>query len=218
MEEKLNEYAITLLEDTQILMDEYQDPELAFTASVLDKIGDLIDCTEPVLSHCRILSMDNKTLGEIHGYAENSNKEMLYLFYTDYNPSQEIKSKSNTDCQEGINRAQGFFKRASQAVYVDKDMESDEYKTLKYVYDNIHHYQAVTILLISNCILNNVSIKKIKTSRPLYLDVWDLRKIYGNTHSLSDHAAINLDFESDEYKNFHLPFLQMESHYCPVKI
>lgn len=48
-------------------------------------------------------------------------------------------------------------------------------------------------------------------AKPVYPDVWDLKKIYGNTHSLSDHIAIDIDFESEEYDRYKIPFIQMES-------
>lgn len=98
MNEGIPSFAVSLLEDTQFKMDEYPTPELAFTAVTLDKIVELPDCTDPVIEHCRLSKPNGDTLGEIHAYAESVNGEVLYLFYTNYNPIPEVKSKSNVEC------------------------------------------------------------------------------------------------------------------------
>lgn len=60
--------------------------------------------------------------------------------------------------------------------------------------------------------MNNVDLKKVSiTTKSVFLDVWDIRKLYGNTHSLSDHVAIDIDFESEEYRKYKILYLQMES-------
>lgn len=48
MNEELQSFVASLLEDTQFKMDEYQTPEMAFTAVALDKIVELLDCTDPI--------------------------------------------------------------------------------------------------------------------------------------------------------------------------
>ena len=42
MNEELSNYISTLIEDTELMMDEYQNPEMAFTAAVLEKIETLM--------------------------------------------------------------------------------------------------------------------------------------------------------------------------------
>ncbi len=70
----------------------------------------------------------------------------------------------------------------------------------------------MNLVVLSNYVINNAFLKKIKiATKPVYYDVWDLKKIYGNTHSLSDHVAIDIDFESEEYDRYKIPFIQMES-------
>ena len=54
MNEQLNSYVGTLIEDTMMVMDEYQTPVMAFTATVLDKIEDLLDCKDITKEHCRL--------------------------------------------------------------------------------------------------------------------------------------------------------------------
>lgn len=212
MNEDLKTYGISLLEDTQLAMEPGISSEEVFTEIIMERISPLIDCEQPVIQHCVIKDKVGKVLGEIHGYAESTNEEVLYLFYTIYNPLTEILSKSNTDVQPAINRAQGFYKKATQAIYEDFDSYTPEYSALKYIYDNNHKYKSINIKLISNYILNNVDLKKITvTTKPVYLDVWDIRKLYGNTHSLSDHVAIDIDFDSDEYRKYKILYLQMES-------
>lgn len=70
----------------------------------------------------------------------------------------------------------------------------------------------MNLVVLSNYIINNLSLKKLMiAAKPVYHDVWDLKKIYGNTHSLSDHVAIDIDFDSEEYDRYKIPFIQMES-------
>lgn len=212
MNEELQSFVASLLEDTQFKMDEYQTPDMAFTAVALDKIVELLDCTDPVIEHCRLTKSNGDTIGEIHAYAESVNGEVLYLFYTDYNPLPEVKTKSNTECQPLINRPQGFYNQAVRCAYEDVDSSSSEYRALKYIYDNVQKFNSVNIVVLSNYIINNLTVKKTKVVKPLFHDTWDLKKLYANTHSMSDHMAIDIDFSSDDYKRFKIPFIQMESN------
>lgn len=212
MTDRLKTYGIELLEEAHLAMETDLDNETALTTSVINQISDLIDCQEPHIQHCTIKDKAGKILGEIHGFAESTNEEVLYLFYTIYNPSCEITTKNNTEVQPAINRAQGFYKKATQACYEDFDANSPEYEALKYIYDNNHKYQSIHIMLFSNHIISNVQIKKVSiTSKPVYLDVWDLRKMYENTHTMSDHIPIDIDFDSEEYSRYKIYYLQMES-------
>lgn len=51
----------------------------------------------------------------------------------------------------------------------------------------------------------------MRVVKPLFHDTWDLKKLYANTHSMSDHIAIDIDFESEDYQRYKIPFIQMES-------
>ena len=167
-------------------MDEYQTPEMAFTSTVLEKIEDLLDCKEITKEHCVITKSDGSVTGEIHAYSESTNGEVLYLFHTIYNHSSEIKTKSNTDCQTSFSRIQGFYNASAKAAYDSMDSQSSEYRASKFIYDNNHNYKSVNLIVLSNYLINNVSLKKIRiVSKPVFYDVWDLRKIYGNTHSMT---------------------------------
>lgn len=204
-------FVTSLLEDTQFKMDEYQTPEMAFTAVALEKIVELLDCTDPIIEHCILTKTNGDVTGEIHAYAESMNGEVLYLFYTDYNPIPEVRTKSNTQCQSLINRPQGFYNQAVRFAHNDVDSSSPEYRALRFIYDNVQKFNTVNIVILSNYIINNLTAKKITVVKPLFTDTWDLKKLYANTHSMSDHLAIDIDFESDDYKRYKIPFIQMES-------
>ena len=164
MKEELTSFALSLLEETQMLMDEYRTPEMAFTAAVLDDIVELLDCTDPVIEHCKLTKANGDIIGEIHAYAESVNGEVLYLFYTDYNPLPEVKTKNNTECQPLINRPQSFYNQAIRFAYYDVDSSSSEYRALKYIYDNVQRFNSVNIVILSNFIINNLTAKKITVS------------------------------------------------------
>lgn len=133
MNEELNGFVDSLIEDTQILMDEFPTPEMAFTATVLDRIEELLDCKDIVKEHCRTTKSNGDVTGEIHAYALSTNEEVLYLFYTDYNASHEVTVKSNTESQRSLNRAQGFYNKAIRASHLDRDSSSAEYRALKFI-------------------------------------------------------------------------------------
>ena len=78
MNEELMSFVASLLENTQLKMDEYQTPEMAFTSVALDKIAELLDCNDPVIEHCKLTKTNGDTIGEIHAYAESVNGEVLF--------------------------------------------------------------------------------------------------------------------------------------------
>lgn len=210
MNEELTSFALSLLEDTQFKMDEYQTPEMAFTAVALDKIVELLECTDPIIDHCILTKPDGLILGEIHAYAESVNGEVLYLFYTDYNPLPEVRTKSNTECQPLINRPQGFYNQAVRCTYIDVDPSSSEYRALRYIYNNIQKFNSVNIVVLSNYIINNLTVKKVTVVKPLFRDTWDLKKLYANLHSGFDRVGIDLDFDND-YDNLRLPYWELKT-------
>lgn len=212
MNEELNNYVASLIEDTQMAMDEFQTPEMAFTATVLEKIEELLDCKDIVIEHCRLTKTNGDVKGELHAYSESSNGEVLYLFYTDFNPRHDVTIKSNTDCQASLSRPQGFYNAAVRGIHFDLDSFSPEYRAARFIYDNVQKIQSVNVIVLSNYVINNLTLNRIRiATKPVFHDVWDLKKIYGNTHSMSDHVAINIDFESEEYNRYKIPFIQMES-------
>lgn len=212
MNEELNSFVATLIEDAQMMMDEYQTPEMAFTATVLEKIEELLDCADIVKEYCKITKINGDTIGELHAYSQSTNGEVLYLFYTDYNPQHDVTVKRNSDCQTSLNRIQGFYNAAIRGYHKDMDSSLAAYRACKFIYDNVQQFQSVNLVILSNYVINNLTLKKIKIAhKPVFHDVWDLKKIYGNTHSLSDHVAIDIDFESEEYSRYKIPFIQMES-------
>ena len=212
MNEQLNSFVYSLIEDTMMVMDEYQTPVMAFTATVLDKIEDLLDCKEIVKEHCRVTKKNGDIVGEIHAYSESTNGEVLYLFFTDFHSGSDILVKNNTELQKSLNRLQGFYDKAIHGIHHDVDSSSAEYRAGKFISDNINNYTSVNLVVLSNYIINNPEIKKLRiASKPVFCDIWDLKKIYGNTHSMSDHVAIDIDFEAEEYKRYKIPFIQMES-------
>ena len=54
MNEQLNSFVYSLIEDTMMVMDEYQTPVMAFTATLLDKNEDLLDCKKNKKRHCKL--------------------------------------------------------------------------------------------------------------------------------------------------------------------
>lgn len=212
MSEDLNSYARSLLGDTQLASDSCPTAEMAFTSVVLEKIEGLNEYGDIVQEHCVLTKSNGSVVGEIHAYSLSPNEEVLNLFYADYHPSQEVCTLSNSDCQKFFSRMQGFYNNAIRGGYMDLDCDSTEYHAAKFIYDNVQKFQTVNLIVLSNHIINDASIKKTRiATKTVFPVVWDLKKIYGCTHSMSDHVAIDIDFESEEYSRYKIPFIQMES-------
>lgn len=212
MNDELNQFSQEIITETHLKRDVFPDLDMAFTAAILEKISDLLDCTEPILKHCRLTTRNGNVTGEIHGYAESVNEEVLYLFYSDFNPNSEIKNKNNTEGQVSIVRPQGFYNAAIRGIHTDYDMASNEYDALKYIYDNNQKFNTVKIVVLTNYNYNDLTIKNLRIpNKPVYLDLWDIKKLFSVSHSLSDHVPIDIDFNDEDYKNFRIPYLQMES-------
>ena len=156
MKEELNSYAYSLIEDTQLAMDMYKTPQMAFTATIIEKIEDLLDCKEITIEHCILLNKVGNVTGEIHAYAESTNEEVLYLFYTDYNHHHDVQIKNNTESQTNLNRPQGFYNAAIRGVYFDLDESSAEYRAGKFIYDNHSKHKSINLVILSNYIINNL--------------------------------------------------------------
>lgn len=212
MNDELKAYSELLLENTHLKRDEYAEPVMAFTAAVLEQIEDLLDCKAPTIKHSRITKSNGTIEGEIHGFAESNNGEVLYLFYSDFNANPEITSKNNTECQPLVARPQGFYNKAIRSYHTEYDVTSNEYEALKFIYDNNARFHSVQLVILSNFIINDLKIKKLRIStKSVFHDVWDMKKLFINSHSLSDHVPINIDFEDEDYQNFKIPYIQMES-------
>lgn len=174
MNEELNSFVATLIEDTQMMMDEYQTPEMAFTATVLDKIEELLDCDDIVKEHCKITKVNGDTIGEIHAYSQSTNGEVLYLFYTDYNSLHDVTVKSNSECQKSLTRLQGFYNSAIRGCHIDMDSSSAEYKASKFIYDNVQNFQSVNLVILSNYVINNLQLKKLRLRQNLYSTMYGI--------------------------------------------
>ena len=68
----------------------------------------------------------------------------------------------------------------SSGIHHDVDSSSAEYRAGKFISDNINNYTSVNLVVLSNYIINNPEIKKLRiASKPVFCDIWDLKKIYG---------------------------------------
>ena len=211
MNNALQEFRAQINNETELLMDEYNTRELAFTKYFLSEFSELLNCGEYEIGHFIKLDAANRVRGEAFGYALSDNDEVLTLFYTLYNTSNEIISLTNTDYKNCLNKLQGFYDLAIRATYIDLDKNNPSYEALKFIYDNNSTFKTVKLCIISNCIINNSrDIKKIKITKPVDWDCWDIRKIFHQLSSEADHIHINVDF-NDEYKNYKIPFIKMES-------
>ena len=150
MNEQIHSYAISLIEETMMVRDEMSIPEMAFTEIVLDKIEPMLNCEEIIKEHCIVRKTNGDIIGELHAYSISENHEVLYLFYSYFNSRDEVLTKSKSECSICLKRPQGFYNFAIRGGHLDKDADSPEYRAAKFIYDNVHVFKSVNIVVLSN--------------------------------------------------------------------
>lgn len=217
------EYLHELEDQTMLLMDEYPRRDIAFTKYIIDEIADLIDTPDYQLTVGETKNSGGNVTGGLYAWNISSNHEILTLFYTIYDASSDgsVHSLTDAEYQVGINRLQGFYRNALRGAHFDLednyDTDSPLYEPYKYIYENNSIITTVRLCVLSNCTINKNEIKKIRINgKAVFADVWDIKKIYSNLHSGIDHKVIDVDFEN-EFSNFRIPFLEMESEKCNYK-
>ena len=219
MKDNLKAYITELDEETQLLMDEYPQRDVAFTAYIISEIAELINLDEYTIGHGIYFDAAHRVKGELYGYSLSNSKEVLTLFYTLYNPTanQGIKSLQDNEYQTAINRLQGFYNAAIRGLKFDledsNDTKSPLYVPAAEIYENHSSINTVRLLVLSNSTINKYEIKKQRISgKNSFPDVWDLKKIYANLHSGLDHVPIDIDFNDEKFSRFKIPFIKMESN------
>ena len=213
----------TINPETESLMDQYGTRESAFTAYILEDLAELLNCGDPKITHACKRNREGNILGEIYAYAISDNSEVLTLFYTLYDLSEDhIESYSNTDYEKCINRLQGFYKNvALRGTHIDIEDKNDPlYEPCSTIFENFNNIQTINLCVLSNAIVNkSEEVKKIKiVDKRINCDCWDIRKIYHQFHKESDHIEIDLDFtENGEFSKYKIPFIGMESDQIDYK-
>lgn len=213
MNDKLQTYLQEIDEETQLLMNEYVSRPLAFTAYILDEISELINIDEYKVVYGSTKDSAGRTRGEIYGYGLSTNHEVLTLFYTLYDSSSDgtVKNVTEQQYQTALNRLQGFYNSSIRGLYFDLSENDSLYEPAKLIDEVRSELVSINLIVLSNCTINGFGIKNLRIcGKNAYPDVWDLKKIYANLHSGSDHIAINVDF-INEYSNYKIPYIEMES-------
>lgn len=210
----IDAYIEDLNSEVELRRNDYPLPVMAFTAYVTDEIASLTNVNEHFVVHCLKKDKGGKVQGEIHGYGISENEEVLTLYYSIYstdNSSSQSTSLLRTDFDKAINRLQGFYNYAIRGAHMDVEEGTNEYDTFKFIYDHQVGIMAVRLCVLSNCSISDYEIRDIRIDgKNVEHDIWDIKKIYANLHSGSDHVAIDLNFE-DDYANYQLPFIEMNS-------
>lgn len=215
MNDFLNSYLKELETNTAITMENEQlsNRDLAFTQYVLSQIATKVGAENFVVTHAEIKDKAGKYLGEIFGYNESTNKEVLTLFYTIYkSPVEANKTALNgSDVQYAWNRLQGFYDRSIRGAYFDMQENNPAYEAAKAIYDNNSTYNTIRFYILSNTLIKRTEPKKLRVrTKDTDNNVWDLKKLAGNLTDNSDHVEINVDFENDsDYYNYKIPYIQM---------
>jgi hypothetical protein len=219
MKEDLKSFVSELDEEVRLLENEYDQRSEAFTRHIIDEIAKLIHIGDYEICHAVSYTSAKQVRGEIYGYSLSENKEVLTLFYTLYNQTayQEIKSLNDSEFQTAINRMQGFYNLAIRSLSLDLedngDITNPLYAPAKLIRENYQEITTIHLVVLSNSLIKKYEIKNQRINGKLTTtDVWDLKKIYANFHSGLDHTPINIDFTSNDYKNFKIPFIEMESN------
>jgi hypothetical protein len=219
MRDDLKSYVVELDDDSRVYEDEFPLRDEAFAAHVINEISELINLDEPQMCHGTVTDSAGRVRGEIYGYSLSENKEVLTLFYALYNPTSnmEITTLQDAEYQSAINKMQGFYNSAVRGLSLDLEDDgktsSKLYEPAKAIYENYQTITSIRLLVLSNSIINKYEIKNNRINGKITTaDVWDLKKIYANLHSGLDHAPIDVDFTSEDYRRYKIPYIKMDSN------
>ena len=191
-----------------------QNRELAFTDYVLGEIADKIDAKRYNISYGKVLRRDNAVLGEIYGYNESSNGEVLTLFYTIYDSlaTDEVKTIPSEVLQRAFVRLQGFYEQARNGIAAGMSKDNALYEAAALIAKNWKNYYQIKLCILSNCAAGKTEIRRRRIdSKDLSYDVWDLRKLCDHMEGESDHEIIDLSFGYGKDYNYTIPYIKMVS-------
>lgn len=213
MAELIKDFVIEINGQVNDILTETGNSTQAFTKYVLDamcekgNLGEAEECYA-VIRHPK----NGNTLGEINGFAISLSGETISLFYTIYEPCEEIYSVLADFYQTGIKRLQGYYLQAVAGRCNAMEPSAEDYKICKYIYENADDITNVRLFVISNgCISSNLKTPRERIEdKPVQYIVWDVNKLYQNLCSSSDHISVDIDLNEPDY-NFRIPFIMHES-------
>ena len=149
------EYLEELDNQTQLLMDEYPQRDVAFTKYILDEICELTDTQDYNLAVGVRKDSGGRTQGALYAWNISPNGEILTLFYTIYDPSSDgvVKTLTDAEFQSALNKLQGFYSYSLRGIHLDMEDDQDTdnplYEPAKYIYENIKDITTVRLCVIS---------------------------------------------------------------------
>lgn len=191
-----------------------QNRELAFTDFVLGEIADKIDAKTYNIAYGKVTNRAKAVLGEIYGYNESSNGEVLTLFYTIYDPlaTDEVKMIPADELQRAFTRLQGFYEQARNGLAVEMRKDDALYEAASLIAKNWKNYYQIKLCILSNCVAGKTDLRTRRIdSKDLACDVWDLRKLCDHMESETDHEIIDLSFGYGKDYNYTIPYIKMVS-------
>lgn len=213
----IQDFANDLQENVALKRKEYDSPDLAFTAHIVEQIATQTNVNEFKIEHHLKKGANDAVQGEIYGYGISENNEVLTLYYTIYDANTEngLTKINRVEFDKAVNRMQGFYevcRRAWCQDLADEDPNNPALETATFIYKNNQDFARVNLCILTNHIMEDgYEIRRIRLGQiPVESSVWDIRKIYGNLKKTSDHIEINLDFES-ELRGYKLPCIEMQS-------
>lgn len=217
MADSLSNYLIEIQGRVNDLMSEVGAPQLAFTKYVLEAMAEKGNLGEADACYAIIRSSDNKTLGEIFGYAKSLSGETISLFATIYEAVKEDDSGPKTVSSEAyniaINRLQGYYQAAVDGRCNEMEPSADDYQICKFIYENADEITNIRLFVLSNgTIKPTFKVPKTRIQEKLVKFIsWDINTLYSNLHSSSDHISVDIDLVENPNYPYNIPFIKMDS-------
>ena len=216
MKDEMEKYLLEIEANTEAETKDYVNRAEAFTSYVLSEISEKINTSNYNLAHGVTKDSRTRAIGEIYGYNESDNGQVLTLFYTLYDTMAfkgEIHKAHEEDVQTAWNRMIEFYDKAVHNVVLD-EMEKAHplYDAAKTIFEHQDNYITVRLYILSNYSIRQTDIKK-KTDKLKNKDfrkkACDIKFLFNCRDNESDHEPIDVNLTQD-YK-YNIPFIKMSS-------
>ena len=215
MKGELEKYLLELEENTEAETKNYTNRAEAFTSYVLSEISEKINISNYNLAHGQIKDPRTRAIGEIYGYNESENGQVLTLFYTIYEPMAykgDIRKAHEEEVQTAWNRMIQFYDKAVHNVILDEmEITHPLYDAAKTIFEHQDNYITVRLYILSNCSIRQTDIKKTDKmkNKDFRKKACDIKFLFNCRENESDHEPIDVNLKTD-YK-YNIPFIKMSS-------
>lgn len=165
-----------------------------FTEFFTNHLGDF-----GIITDANIYSLDKSYgSGRIHANAWYLDEEegRLSLFVTDFYDEEEVCSVSRSEVEKTIKRAIKVFNFVKKININELEPASLEYIMFRTINEAIDKISQIRIYYITDGITKKITTQNdIYDEIPVYIDIWDIQRLYRLLSSGREYEPVEIDFE-----------------------